>query len=224
MATRKRRRNNYIRIEIIGISILLVAILCVSIGIIRKQTRSVKELVEEEHWSYQERPDLLVKLLTVNPYSRPGIALRKVKGIVVHYTANPGTGAIQNRNYFEGLKDSHVTKASSHFIIDPNGEIVQCIPTAEIAYASNNRNADTVSIECCHMDRSGAFTDATYRSLVRLLAYLVGKFSLSTDDIIRHYDVTGKNCPKYYVEHKDAWKKLKDDVNQFILENGDIIK
>jgi N-acetylmuramoyl-L-alanine amidase CwlA len=56
---------------------------------------------------------------------------------------------------------------------------------------------------------------------VRLVAYLMGRFSLSTDDVIRHYDVTGKNCPKYFVENPDAWKEFKKDVNQFILDNGE---
>lgn len=76
----------------------------------------------------------------------------KVRGIVVHYTANPGTTAIQNRNYFAGLEQSHQTKASSHFVIGLDGEIVQCIPCNEIAYASNNRNSDTIAIECCIPD------------------------------------------------------------------------
>ena len=79
------------------------------------------------------RPELDVELLTVNEYSRPAAALKKVKGVVIHYTANPGTDALANRNYFEGLKDSHVTKASSHFVIGLDGAIVQCIPSTEIA-------------------------------------------------------------------------------------------
>ena len=105
-----------------------------------------------------QMPEIDVQLLTVNSYSRPGYSIEKVNGIVIHYTANPGSGAIQNRNYFEGLKDSHKTKASSHFIIGLDGEIVQCIPTWEEAYASNSRNLDTISIECCHPDKSGKFT------------------------------------------------------------------
>ena len=79
----------------------------------------------------------------------------RIRNIVLHYTANPGATAKQNRDYFEGLKDTHLTKASSHFIVGLDGEIVQCIPTWEVAYASNNRNGDTVSIECCHPDESG---------------------------------------------------------------------
>ena len=87
----------------------------------------------------EDAPEYDVDLLTINSYSRPGIAMDDVNGIVIHYTANPGSTAVQNRNYFEGLKDSHITKASAHFVVGLDGEIVQCIPTAEIAYASNKR-------------------------------------------------------------------------------------
>ncbi|MGI6206247.1 MAG: N-acetylmuramoyl-L-alanine amidase family protein [Anaerovoracaceae bacterium] len=161
---------------------------------------------------YAEKPELDVELLTVNPYSRPGTALQQVNGIVVHYTANQGSSAIANRNYFENLKDTHSTKASAHFIIGLEGEIVQCIPTAEIAYASNSRNSDTISIECCYENDDGSFNTATYRSLVQLTAWLCVKFNITSDDVIRHYDVTGKLCPKYYVRHPDKWQDFKSDV------------
>ena len=161
-----------------------------------------------------------VQLLTMNPESRPGIALEKINGIVIHYTANPGTTAQNNRDYFEGLKDSHETQASSHFVIGMDGEIIQCIPSTEIAYASNDRNNDTLSIECCHPDESGKFTDATYRSLVQLTAWLCVKFGLTEDDVIRHYDVTGKNCPKYFVEHEDAWEDFKENVSLAITSEN----
>ncbi|MFP3153056.1 N-acetylmuramoyl-L-alanine amidase [Lachnospiraceae bacterium ZAX-1] len=165
-------------------------------------------------------PDYDVQLLTPNEYSRPQAALEKVKGIVIHYTANPGSSAQQNRNYFEGLKDSHDTKASSHLIVGTEGEIIQCIPTAEIAYASSERNADTISIECCHLEEDGKFTQATYDSLVHLTAWLCGKFDVPVAEVIRHYDVTGKACPLYYVEHEDEWEKFKKDVQHYIDENG----
>lgn len=161
-------------------------------------------------------PEIDVELLDGNEYSRPGIALEQVNSIVIHYTANPGSSAMANRDYFEGLKDAHTTKASSHFIVGLDGEVVQCIPTTEIAYASNNRNADTISIECCHPDDTGAFNTATYQSMVQLTAWLCNRFGLNGQDVIRHYDVTGKVCPKYFVEHEDAWEQFKTDVQQQI--------
>ena len=75
-------------------------------------------------------------------------------------------------------------------------------------------NSDTISIEVCHPDASGKFNDASYNSLVRLTAWLCDIGHLSSSDIIRHYDVTGKLCPLYYVEHEDAWNKLKKDVEK----------
>lgn len=165
--------------------------------------------------------DVTEMFLTKNEYSRPGTRLRKVKGIVIHYTANPGTGAKNNRDYFEGLKDTKETSVSSHFIIGLKGEVIQCVPLNEIAYASNTRNKDTISIECCHEDETGKFNEATYQSLIKLTAWLCGKYNLKQDNIIRHYDVTGKLCPKYYVEHADAWKKLKTDVFSYIENYND---
>lgn len=142
----------------------------------------------------------------------PGLHL-KINGIVIHYTANPKSTAKQNRDYFEGLKDSHETKASSHFVVGIKGEIVQCIPSSEISYASNSRNSDTLSIECCHKDKSGKFTKETYQSLVELVGWLCQRFGLTSEQVIRHYDVTGKNCPKYFVEHEDEWEQFKKDVD-----------
>ena len=37
---------------------------------------------------------------------------------------------------------------------------------------------------------------------------------LNENDVIRHYDVTGKICPKYFVEHENAWKQFRKDVKK----------
>ena len=170
---------------------------------------SAKDQMEE---GWEDAPEMSVELLTPNPYSRPEIPLEKVNGIVIHYTANPGSSAKANRNYFEGLKDSGQTYASSHFIVGLKGEIIQCIPSREIAYASNERNEDTLSIETCHPDESGRYNQATYDSLVELTAWLCHKFDLQVPDVIRHYDVTGKICPKAFVEDEQAWEQFRRDV------------
>ena len=162
------------------------------------------------------KPNIDVRLLTINPYSRPGTQSEKIENIVIHYTANPGTTAEQNRNYFEGLKDSRKTRASSHFIVGIDGEIVQCVPTWEMAYASNDRNADSVSIETCHKTKDGTYTKETYESMVHLTAWLCEKFGLTEENVIRHYDVTGKNCPKYFVENEKAWETFKTDVKNVL--------
>ena len=130
------------------------------------------------------RPDIQVELLTPNKYSRPQTKTERINNIVIH------------------------------FIVGLNGEIIQCIPTWEMAYASNNRNQDTVSIECCHPNESGRFNWKTYRSMVELSAWLCLKFGLTEENLIRHYDVTGKNCPKYFVEHPEKWNEFRSDVGK----------
>lgn len=167
-------------------------------------------------WEKIQVPEWVTKdLLPVNEYSRPGTYVDDVAGIVVHYTANPGTTAQQNRNYFAGLAAGAAdTYVSSHFIIGIDGTIIQCVPMSEVAYASNDRNRDTISIECCHEDESGRFTEETYASLVKLTAWLSDTYMIGTDGIIRHYDVTGKDCPKYFVDHEGKWEKFLKDVEK----------
>ena len=215
------RRKRIKQITLIGTVILsgiaVLSCVCFILGaLLGKETPGVSPVFQKTYLT--EAPEITEFFLTPNEYSRPGMALEKVNGIVVHYTANPGSSAEGNRNYFEGLKDTHSTKVSSHFIIGLNGEIIQCIPLNEIAYASNDRNADTISIECCHEDESGKFTEETYRSLIRLLAWLCGEYNLKEQDIIRHYDVTGKECPRYYVRNEELWIELKQEVFKYIEE------
>ena len=141
-------------------------------------------------------------------HSRSGKELTAVNDIVIHYVGNPGTTAQANRDFF----DSDASNVSSHYVIGLDGEIIQCLPLDERSAASNNRNPDTISIEVCHPDSTGKFNDAAYRSLVKLTAWLCDEAGLSSDHVIRHYDVTGKICPKYFVDHEDAWEQFKSDV------------
>ncbi len=214
---KKRMRQITILGTVILAGITVLSFICFVLGrLLGGNDPGVSPLLQKTY--LVDAPEITEMFLTPNEYSRPGEELLEIKGIVVHYTANPGTDAEANRNYFEGLKDSRQTKVSSHFIIGLDGTIIQCIPLEEIAYASNKRNADTVSIECCHKDETGKFTKNTYRSLIRLLAWLCGEYNLKQEDIIRHYDVTGKECPRYYVKNQDKWEALRTEVFEYIEE------
>lgn len=160
-------------------------------------------------------PEYVVRdYLPVNEWSRPGDALKEIDGVVIHYVGNPGTSAQANRNYFASLSSGESgTYASSHFVVGLEGEVVQCVPLTEIAYASNTRNDDTVSVEVCHPDETGVFNRAAYDRCVELTAWLCHEFRLKPEkDVIRHYDVTGKMCPLYYVEDPEAWEAFLEDV------------
>ena len=163
------------------------------------------------------------QLLTPNKYSRPVIPLKKVTKIAVHYNGGAGATAQNVRDYFESLKDQlpdssgkywvnkdgtyrtwkgekiAIRWVSSHFVVGLGGEVIQCIPTDEYSYCTNQANGYSISIECCHPDTTGKFNEATEKSLAELCAYLCEQFGLDPEkDIIRHYDVTGKQCPLYW--------------------------
>ena len=152
-----------------------------------------------------------VELIDIDGSSRRGVKLDDIRDIVIHYVGNPGTTAQQNRGFFANSSSG----ISSHFLVGLEGEIIQCVPMNEKSSASNWRNNDTISIEVCHPDDTGKFNDVTYGSLVKLTAWLCDTFELQSENIIRHYDITGKGCPRYFVNNEDAWQLFKDDVSAY---------
>ena len=167
------------------------------------------------------------KLLTPNKYSRPQDKLKGVRGIVIHWCANPQASAEANRNFFENRKLGKTGYGSAHYIIDLDGDVIRCIPENEVAYHVGSKtytkealsklstypNNCTIGIECCHVDWNGKMTDATYNTLVELAADLLKKYKLTADDLWLHKEVVGwKDCHKWFVDHPDEWKKFKELV------------
>ena len=208
---REKRRLNPRFVTLCVIAAVLAAAVIVTLGV--KVWSSIAPGIPGKNVTV---PDYVSEeLLTENPWSRPGTELERIKGVVIHYVGNPGTTAEANRSYFESLSaGTEDIYASAHFIVGLDGEVIQCIPLTEWAYASNARNEDTVSIEVCHPDDTGEFSNVTYDRVVELTAWLCDTFDLKTTDVIRHYDVSGKDCPKYYVEHEDAWQQFLTDVDE----------
>lgn len=168
------------------------------------------------------------KLLT--NHNRPALrnrdfySIRKLKGVVAHWTANTsrGANALANRNYFNTTN----RKASAHYIIDDHS-IVQCIPDSEVAYhvgakkyrpvgemiragSSLSPNYFLIGFEMC-VNVDGNW-NLTYKNSVELAQFLLNKYQLTINELYRHYDITGKLCPRMMIEEKD-WQKFKKDVN-----------
>ena len=228
--SRIRQRNTRVAVCMLLLLVILMLVLLLVVSKGKKQKEQKEEEIQQtqsdsgpETWMEQGAPYIDVQLLTPNEYSRPQLPLTEVKYIAIHYTANPGASAQANRDYFENLATSHETKVSSHFVVGLEGEVIQCIPTSEMSYATNSRNVDTISIECCHKDDTGAFEKATYDSVVKLTAWLCARFGLTSEQVIRHYDVTGKECPKYYVDHPDSWEQMKADIQELITADQELM-
>jgi N-acetylmuramoyl-L-alanine amidase CwlA len=160
--------------------------------------------------------------------NRPYKKREKTTKIAVHYIGNKGSSAVANRNYFQNTSAS----VSSNYIIGLEGEIICCIPPDEIAWCTCEANAYSPSIETCHPDSTGKFNTKTYKSLVELTAYLCKMYNLTEKDVIRHYDVTGKICPKSFVpknkggsddNNGSAWNKFIADV-KLAIQGKDFTK
>ncbi len=211
---RRRRRNRLIILASMGITLLfLVAVLSLVLpwltsGGTEAPRLSMLPTTKSQDLSSIEIPEWIDQELLDLGGSRSGQALEHVNDIAVHYVGNPGTSAEGNRNYF----NDPATEVNAHFLIGLDGEIIQCVPLDEKSAATNERNRDTISIEVCHPDETGQFTDASYQSLVKLCAWLCETLDLDETHLIRHYDVTGKECPLYFVDHPDAWDAFRSDV------------
>ena len=210
---RRRRRARYSPAVPLLLGLVLACLTAAVLWVLLRDRGLPGEDIEVPDYVEQD-------YLTVNEWSRPGTELEQIDGVVIHYVGNPGTTAHANRNYFESLSSGQEgTYASSHFIVGLEGEVIQCVPLTEVAYASNTRNGDTVSIEVCHPDETGEFSPVTYDRAVELTAWLCVQFKLDPETgVIRHYDVTGKECPRYYVEHPEAWDAFRADVSAAVKE------
>lgn len=148
----------------------------------------------------------IVKLHLPKRVNAPGTTIRP-RELILHYIGNPGTTARQNASYF-----AHVNSQTSvHYIVD-DGEIIEIIPPDQKSYGTSSRehNERGIQIEMCHPDASGKISETTLANVVWLCRELMERYGIT--EIIRHYDVTGKKCPLWYVEHPEEWEALKERI------------
>lgn len=183
-------------------------------------------------------PAIEQKLIT--SINRPKRNLAKLKGVVVHYTANysRGADALAHFNYFNRSirVNGRIRIASAHYMVDDQ-RILQLIPDAEVAFhcgavsglpytdLANNvirenglsANEFLIGIEMC-VNVDGVW-EKTYAHTVELTGGLLRKHGLGLDQLYRHYDITHKVCPKMFVEAPSLWTRFKNDV-QFVVKGN----
>lgn len=173
-------------------------------------------------------------LISINEKSRPGTKLKDVKGIIIHWTANTGkkADAMAHYRYFSNPE----RYASAHYFVDDK-TILRIVPDDEMAYHVGAKqyktsyfgsypNANTIGVETC-VNQDGNFKEALKAS-AWLCAKLLFDNNLNPDkDLARHYDITGKDCPRYFVYDESAkeffgvadsekmWEDFKKEVKDF---------
>ncbi|MDB2049350.1 N-acetylmuramoyl-L-alanine amidase [Clostridium perfringens] len=175
------------------------------------------------------KPKVIEKWQKKNKYGRPGTPI-KAKKVIIHYTGKaevPGKNTVKYFN--ETIANGHLVNgkyvyASAHYVIDLDGTIYQLIPTDEKAYASNEANSYAVSIEVATTGKDNHYTDATYKSMVHLCAWLCEYKKLDCKkDILTHTDIVGrsyKECPVYMVFNPKKMTQFK--LDSYNLKAGKI--
>lgn len=158
---------------------------------------------------------IINKIIPEGKYNRPGKASTPKK-ICVHYTGDPGASADRLALFFTANPNA---ETSSQYVVGMEGELIRCLPDNEQAYAATGNNKNVIHIEVCHPDQSGKFTEKSIAALSELVPYLMKKYSIDSNNDVRHYDLTGKHCPMYYVD-STRWAELKQCITSGTSETG----
>ncbi|MCM3730085.1 N-acetylmuramoyl-L-alanine amidase [Fictibacillus nanhaiensis] len=175
--------------------------------------------------------------LKVNPYTNPDIVITEVRGVVWHYTASPGATAENIAKYFNGTCIVNKRYASAHDVIDAK-EVINMIKYNRIAYHAHDRNRQrldrrrygsnanftTLGVELC-IDKNGKLQKETYALAVLHGAFLMKKFNLDPiEHNFMHFQITGKNCPAFWVSDPIGFEKFKQDIASAMKQSDKVVE
>lgn len=147
-----------------------------------------------------------------------------VKYIVIHYTANKGDTAKNNATYFH----NNYVGASAHYFVDENSVWLSVPETARAWHCGGGlqgssghsfyticTNNNSIGIEMCLWDKQGNIRKGTIETAIALTKELMAKYNIPVDRVIRHWDVTGKQCPAPMVgNNNNYWNNFKKRIQE----------
>lgn len=151
-----------------------------------------------------------------------------IQYLVIHYTGNNGDTAANNAAYFQ----NNIVKSSAHYFVDDT-TVYQSVPDLKIAWAVGGKpysdiqktggatmygiitNGNSISVELCDTVRDGIYqaSEATLANAVQLCRKLMAQYQIPVSRVYRHFDVTGKHCPSYFLDD-DAWNQFKNRLEE----------
>ena len=125
----------------------------------------------------------------------------KVEYIVIHYTGIPNDTAENNAVY----SAREYTGVSAHYFVDER-EVWQSVRDEDTAYHCGStrpkhpacRNYNSIGVEMC--DSVGTVPAATRERTAAFVRELMDRYGVPVENVLRHYDVTGKRCPAPWVD------------------------
>ena len=146
-----------------------------------------------------------------------------IQYLVFHYTGNDGDTAANNAAYFQ----NNVVKASAHYFVDDT-TVYRSVPELKVAWAVGGKlysdvretgggtmygvitNQNSLSVELCDTQKNGSYqaSEATLENAAQLCRELMDRYQIPVSRVYRHFDVTGKHCPSYFMDEV-AWQTFK---------------
>jgi N-acetylmuramoyl-L-alanine amidase CwlA len=134
------------------------------------------------------------EILRVGHRVRPGGHYKKTS-ITIHSTGNAGSSAENERAWLDNQENDRL--AAWHFVVG-NKKVIQAIPEDEEAWhcSRSEGNKHSIAIEIIESgDRAAVLNTAA-----EFTADLLKKYGWEVDKLKRHYDWTGKNCPRILID------------------------
>ncbi|MCI8880322.1 MAG: N-acetylmuramoyl-L-alanine amidase [Clostridiaceae bacterium] len=144
--------------------------------------------------------------------------LSDIAYLVLHYTGNRGDTAKNNADYFA----REVTGTSAHYFVDEN-EVWQSVPDGHAAWHCGTkgayyhpacRNANSIGVEVCMLDKHGKLRQGSVDRAAALVRELMQRYGIPADRVVRHYDVTHKDCPAPMVQNPALWREFQAKLTQ----------
>lgn len=148
--------------------------------------------------------NIKTQLLGTNHRCRPK-GNYKVTSITIHSTGNPSSTAANERAWLDNSINNR--DASWHYVVGER-EIIQAIPDCEEAWHCGKAkgNKESIGIEICESGNR----QKTLENAAELVAKKLQEYRFGIEQIKKHYDWTGKNCPRIlinqnYIKNHMEW-------------------
>lgn len=154
-----------------------------------------------------------------NVRNHQGRRVQPVSFLVLHYVGALG-GARANASYYGNTPG---IGASAHYFVGHASEdaaVWASVAEGDTAWHVGAkkyrhpacRNANSIGIEmCCHQRSDGSWyiDPETVDAAVALSRDIMARYGIPVKNVLRHYDVTGKLCPRPWVDDPGQWAEFK---------------
>lgn len=143
---------------------------------------------------------------------------KEIKYCVIHDVGVKGSTAINNYMYFNGGNRG----SSADFFVDVDNiiQLVDCAKNyswhcGDGAGKYGITNSNSIGIEMCLVEPF----DTVIQNTIELVKYLMKELNIPIENVVRHYDTSGKNCPNSLSPNN--WEKWFWFKSQLSIKDND---